>query len=133
MFLFLFFFVFQMRFGIRLSPLVAKKNSSTVHSQPRNLPVVLQVRTKCAAILAIASTSKQTQVLRRNKTGSDDILNKKNPKRMKVADCNSSKWKGCKSEEPKAPCRISSRLEKKTGESCRRFSTTERRKKPKPK
>lgn len=126
-----------MRFGIRLAPLIdvkATKTNSVVNSRPRNLPVVLQVRTKCAAILAIASTSKQTQVLRRNKAVSDEILNKKNSKRIKVTDDNKTKFKVSRSEEPSASWRASSRLEKKSnGESNRRYSTSERRKKPKPK
>lgn len=125
-----------MRFGIRLAPIIdmkATKANSVVNSRTRNLPVVLQVH-KCAAILAIASTSKQAQVLRRNKAGSEEILNKKNSKRIKVTDDNKTKLKMSRSEEPSASWRGSSRLEKKsTGESNRRFSTSERRKKPKPK
>uniref|UniRef100_A0A1B6I206 Cytosolic carboxypeptidase-like protein 5 n=1 Tax=Homalodisca liturata TaxID=320908 RepID=A0A1B6I206_9HEMI len=120
----------QVRFGIRLTPIVdvkPPKENTVGSSRSRNLPVVLKVRTKCAAILA-------SQVLRRNKPVSDEILNKKNSKRIKVSDDNKSKWKVSRSEEPLVPWRSGSRLEKKSvADSSRRFSTTDRRKKPKPK
>ncbi|XP_054266255.1 cytosolic carboxypeptidase-like protein 5 [Macrosteles quadrilineatus] len=121
----------QVRFGIRLTPLVDVKPKP---SPARNVPVVLQVRTKCAAILALASTStsKPAQVLRRNKAGADDV-NKKT-KRLKVSDENRGKWKVSRSDEVLVPWRSGSRLEKKSGgDLSRRFSTTDRRKKPKPK
>lgn len=126
----------QVRFGIRLTPLVdvkSTKENSALSCRPRNLPVVFQVRTKCAAVLALANTSKQTHVHRKNKQSTEEIF-KKNSKRIKVSDDNKQKWKMSKPEESLVPWRSGSRLEKKSvGDSSRRLSTAERRKKPKPK